>query len=142
MGRRFPQIHADTYLFLLSQIICVHPRPKRKFLKYPVYTILSLIVYEYLVLLCHIIMVRSNCSIFLKLNQYFAISSFMKKRSQWGIGLTARPNHRKNQKGVFYDHSPLGGIGVHFLDFHRRYSPLFQLCTRDPFSTTLICVKI
>ena len=44
---------------------------------------------------------------------------------------TARQNNRTDKKGVSHDNSPFGGIGVHFVDFHRRYSPLFQLRTRD-----------
>jgi SRSO17 transposase len=44
---------------------------------------------------------------------------------------TAHPNNRIAKKGVNHDNSPLGGIGAHFVDFHRRYSPLFQLRTRD-----------
>ena len=44
---------------------------------------------------------------------------------------TARQNNRKNKKGVFHDNSPLWGVADHFVDFHRRYSLLFQVYTRD-----------
>jgi len=44
---------------------------------------------------------------------------------------TARQNNRTNKKGVFHDNSPLWGVADHFVDFHRKYSPLFQLDTRD-----------
>ena len=57
----------------------------------------------------------------------------------WGNGIngvlvlipTARQNNRTNKKGVFHDNSPLWGVADHLVDFHRRYSPLFQLYTRD-----------
>jgi SRSO17 transposase len=44
---------------------------------------------------------------------------------------TAHQNNRITKKGVNHDNSPFGGIGAHFVDFHRRYSSLFQLRTRD-----------
>jgi DDE superfamily endonuclease len=42
--------------------------------------------------------------------------------------------HQPNQteyKGATHDNSTLRGVGSHFIKFYRRYSPLFQLRTRD-----------
>lgn len=44
---------------------------------------------------------------------------------------TVHQNNRTNKKGVIHDNSPLWGVADHFVDFHRRYSLLFQLHTRD-----------
>jgi SRSO17 transposase len=41
-----------------------------------------------------------------------------------------QPN-RTERKGATHDNSPFGGVDSHFIDFHRRYSPIFQLRTRD-----------
>ena len=56
---------------------------------------------------------------------------------------TAHQNNQKAKKGVNHDNSPFGGIGAHFVDFHRRYSSLFQLRTRDvsPISEQYFKVK-
>ena len=44
---------------------------------------------------------------------------------------TVHQNNRTNKKGVIHANSPLWGVADHFVDFHRRYSLLFQLHTRD-----------
>ena len=87
----------------------------------------------YLVLLCHIkkwffLSISSwiNSSILLLLLPW---RSEVNGALEWIP--TAHPNNRIAKKGVNHDNSPLGGIGTHFIDFHRRYSPLFQLRTRD-----------
>lgn len=44
---------------------------------------------------------------------------------------TAHQINRTNRKGATHDNSPFGGLYAHFAEFHKRYSSLFQLCTRN-----------